>query len=128
MNTTRIFFGFKQEMWIDFSSWLRNGNAGMYVVATLRKEEDCGVFASLCSESIAAPSKYFACLYDIAKKAFDVAFLYTGERDNVSSFEVYPIIRSNDNQFQYYHKMVTLEDLQKSLLIDNSTESSDESS
>ena len=96
----------------------------MYVVATLRKEGDFSVFENLCSESIAAPSKYFACLYDIARKAFDVAFCYTEEKENSSYFDAYPIIRSNgNNSFSYYHKMITLIDLKNSLSDDISEDS-----
>lgn len=46
IDTTRVLWS-NQEMWIDFSSWLVGGKAGMYVVATLRLEVECGVYFDL---------------------------------------------------------------------------------
>lgn len=65
----------------------------------------------ICSNSIAAPSKYFACFSDVAKKAFELGFS-DDERNNIRLFDVFPIIRTKDNPYSC-HNLVTLEDLEK---------------
>ena len=116
MNSTRMTFGPKQELWIDFSSWLRFGVAGMYVIGTLKLEEECGSLRFLCSDSTTGPSKYFACLLDVAKDAFEFAFSVE-EKKNTLLLDAYPILRSNANPFSShnYHRMATIEDFKKEL-------------
>jgi hypothetical protein len=122
MSTTRMTFGSKNEfLWIDFSSWLRFGIAGMYVIGTLKLEEECSDVKVLCSDAAAGPSKYFACLSDISSNAFNVAFSEE-EKKNLQLFDAYPIIRPNDkNIYNNYHKMVTVAEFAKE--IDNFDES-----
>ena len=126
MATTRITFGAQHELWIDFSSWLRFGIAGMYVIGTLKLEEDCGNIRILCSDATTGPSKYFACLSDIAQDSFKIAFSEE-EKKNLQLLDIFKIIRSNVNPYSShnYHKMVTIEEFEQELG-DSYDESSDD--
>src|SRR5690606_1671878 len=70
METTCIRFGNNSECWLDFSSWLRYGKSGMYVVGSSKID---GVDYSLDQlrsifdnqDLYCVPSKYFVCMQDI---------------------------------------------------------------
>lgn len=91
LKTTRVTFDSPKEFFVDFSSWLRMGIAGMVVIESTHETCDC----------------MKACLSDVAKDAFNLTF---SEEERKT---IYPIMRSNDNPYSFlnYHRMTTLEQL-----------------
>jgi len=128
MSVTR--WEISPSLWIDFSSWLRGGTHGMFVVGTLKIafadlptltwEDICAIYPP---PLLLVPSKYFVSMLDVAPKAFDT-FNLEDKKHGQSIIESYSIIR--DGIYDHYHKMTTVADLRALLDSEGSDDTSDE--
>jgi len=120
LQTTRV--KLNDNLWIDFSSWLSCGTSGLYVVGTSNIEQTeenlyLGDVRTIFEdeEIQCVPSKYFVCMKDIFPDAWKKAFNEQEGRQGTIQLDSYPVRRTKEPVYDFFHKLVTVEDLAKQL-------------
>jgi len=120
METTRLKLVNNDHIWFDFSSWLRCGRSGLYVVGSVKVDECDLSYAELPrildKEVInCVPSKYFACMKDVFPDSYKFAFSKDNYDEEMLSYN--KIKRREDNSvYENIHKITTAEEFADELI------------
>eukprot|EP01124_Arcella_intermedia_P003334 TRINITY_DN11823_c0_g1_i1.p1 TRINITY_DN11823_c0_g1~~TRINITY_DN11823_c0_g1_i1.p1 ORF type:complete len:154 (-),score=24.96 TRINITY_DN11823_c0_g1_i1:46-507(-) len=113
LEVMRVWLG-TNNLWLDFSNWSSMGKKGIYVVGTYKTTGNASSVDMSWGDILAVfddnpvfkvPSKYFACMHDVANKAMDVVFNEKDKEEGGYGLAVYPIMRQSPNIYKVFNEV-----------------------